>query len=217
MRRLGSVAGLIGMILVTAAHADTVYLKNGDIVWGSEVVEVDGVVSVTRPGDKLRFPKADVLRIERARLSIPRYYNAPDGGGFTSSAPIGPPGMAAPGTMPGAQPTPPAPGTPGGPPAFGTPGPSMPQPAAMQPAMAAPGPSATPASGPVSPALQSGAPASIGPTQAMSVHSAGAAPSASVPTAPVMGPAPPPHVYQSKTPPGQALSPRDRDVPPPPR
>jgi hypothetical protein len=206
MRRLGIYAGLMCLLLVTGAHADTVYLKNGDTVWGSEVTESGQAIVVFRAGEKLEFPRADVLRIERARLSIPRYYSAPDGGGFTTiSAPPGIPGMAGPGPMPGAPGMPPAPSMP--------PGMGAPQPGAAVPPGTSSGPAVTggsSASG--APGLSMGSSAgATGPSQPTPSGSGGPSGS-SASTAPVMGPLPP----GPGQPPIGLGSPRDRDVPSPP-
>ena len=64
-----SVAALL--VLAVEAHADTVFLKDGQTVWGREVTEEGDTVIVVRPGETLRFPKRDVNRIERWRLSVP--------------------------------------------------------------------------------------------------------------------------------------------------
>ena len=65
------------LVLVVEAHADTVYLKDGQTVWGREVTEEGDTVIVVRPGETLRFPKRDIDRIERWRLSVPKYYEPP--------------------------------------------------------------------------------------------------------------------------------------------
>jgi hypothetical protein len=80
MRMVWTVAVAALLLLAVEAHADTVYLKNGQTVWGTEVLEEGDTVFVVRPGEKLRFPKGDVSRIERSRASIPRYYEPPTGG-----------------------------------------------------------------------------------------------------------------------------------------
>jgi len=80
MRMAWTVAVAALLVLAVEAHADTVYLKNGQTVWGTEVLEEGDTVFVVRPGEKLRFPKGDVSRIERSRASIPRYYEPPTGG-----------------------------------------------------------------------------------------------------------------------------------------
>ena len=68
------------LFLAAEAHADTIYLKDGQSYWGSEVTEQDDTVIVVRPGGALRFPKSDVIRIDRAQISIPRFYSPPGAG-----------------------------------------------------------------------------------------------------------------------------------------
>jgi uncharacterized membrane protein len=67
-------------VLAVEAHADTVFLKDGQTVWGREVTEEGDTVIVVRPGETLRFPKRDVDRIDRWRLSVPKYYEPPAAG-----------------------------------------------------------------------------------------------------------------------------------------
>jgi hypothetical protein len=103
MRTVWAAAGLALVVLAAEAHADTLYLKDGQTVWGAEVVEQGDTVMVLRPGETLRFPGRDVSRIERSRLSIPRYYEPPTSG----AAPVGdrvipPSGAAAAGAAPAA-------------------------------------------------------------------------------------------------------------------
>jgi len=80
MRTVWTAAGLALVVLAAEAHADTLYLKDGQTVWGAEVVEEGETAIVLRPGEALRFPMRDVSRIERSRLSIPRYFEPPTGG-----------------------------------------------------------------------------------------------------------------------------------------
>ena len=123
MRTVWTAAGLALIVLAAEAHADTLYLKDGQTVWGAEVVEEGETAIVLRPGEALRFPMRDVSRIERSRLSIPRYFEPPPGG----VTPIGdrviqspaPPAAAA-GASPPAQ-GPATAGGPAGPPAPLTP------------------------------------------------------------------------------------------------
>jgi hypothetical protein len=68
------------LVLAVEAHADTVFLKDGQTVWGREVTEEGDTVIVVRPGETLRFPKRDIDRIERWRLSVPKYYEPPTAG-----------------------------------------------------------------------------------------------------------------------------------------
>ncbi len=89
MRCLWPVIAVAWLILAVEAHADTVYLKDGQSYWGSEIAEEGDAVIVNRPGGALRFPKSEVLRIERAQISIPRFY-APPGGGESVQPAAGP-------------------------------------------------------------------------------------------------------------------------------
>jgi hypothetical protein len=73
-----AVAGLA--VLAVEAHADTVFLKDGQSVWGREITEEGDTVIVVRPGETLRFPKREVDRIDRWRLSVPKYYEPPAAG-----------------------------------------------------------------------------------------------------------------------------------------
>jgi hypothetical protein len=202
MRRLWSVTGLVCLIFAATARADTVYLKNGDTVWGSEVTEVNELVLVFRAGEKVELRNADVERIERARLSIPRYYAPDGGGGFTASGP--PPGMP-PGQPPGPPGMPMAPGPPGmGGPISGSPQTGLP---------AGGGTSSSGTMGSGSATIGSG-PSPMGPGGGPSVTGGvpgGSGTGTSVTTGPAYGPAPPGQAGQI------GMSPRDRDVPPPPR
>ncbi len=81
MRRVWAVAAALFVMLAANVYADTVYLKDGQTVWGKEVSEEANTVVVTRPGETLRFPKQDVRRIERERVSVPRYYEPPSAKG----------------------------------------------------------------------------------------------------------------------------------------
>jgi hypothetical protein len=114
-----AVAGLV--VLTVEAHADTVFLKDGQTVWGREVTEEGDTVIVVRPGETLRFPKRDVDRIDRWRLSVPKYYEPPAAGpGASDERPASaqPAAPAAPSPMSAAdrpaQPQPPAAATPPG-------------------------------------------------------------------------------------------------------
>ena len=119
-------AAIVGWLLLAAeAHADTVYLKDGQIVWGSEITEQGGTVIVSRPTGSLRIPSSDVIRIERAHLSIPQFYSPPAGesgppaGGEDAVADRRPSSAGTPGAgqgaaAPGAPPGSPPPGQTGG-------------------------------------------------------------------------------------------------------
>jgi len=105
MRTVWTAAGLALIVLAAEAHADTLYLKDGQTVWGTEVVEEGDMVIVLRPGETLRFSGRDVSRIEHSRLSIPRYYEPPASGAAPVDRLTPPPGPAAggAGTAPAAQ------------------------------------------------------------------------------------------------------------------
>ncbi len=77
MRWIGIAAALACILLAAEARADTIYLKNGQSVWGTEAYEQGDTVVLERPGTTLRFPKAQVDRIEKAHISIPKYYSPP--------------------------------------------------------------------------------------------------------------------------------------------
>jgi len=96
-------AGLALIVLVAEAHADTLYLKDGQTVWGTEVVEQGDTVIVLRPGETLRFSGREVNRIERSRLSIPRYFEPPTSGAASVGDRVIPPSGSAGAT--GAAPT----------------------------------------------------------------------------------------------------------------
>ncbi len=56
------------------AGADMVYFKNGTSLW-AEAADVEGdEVAVFRGGHTVRFPKADVERIEKKRTNLPDYH-----------------------------------------------------------------------------------------------------------------------------------------------
>lgn len=143
MRRIWVAAAALTVVLAAAdARGDTLYLKDGQSVWGKDIYEEGDSVVVVRPGGDLRFPKSQVDRIERTRTTLPPFYSPP------TTAPAAPP-------APGGGPA----GAPGGPPAPGAPpatgGPSAPP--------AAPGGTSPPApAGESSPATP---PPATGPTQ----------------------------------------------------
>jgi hypothetical protein len=95
MRTVWTAAGLALIVLAAEAHADTLYLNDGQTVWGAEVVEEGETVVVLRPGEALRFPRRDVSRIERSRLSIPRYFEPPTSGVATVGDRVIPPSGSA--------------------------------------------------------------------------------------------------------------------------
>ncbi|RPI10570.1 MAG: hypothetical protein EHM71_03190, partial [Zetaproteobacteria bacterium] len=77
MKTVWAVAVATLLALAAEARADTLYLKDGRTVWGSEIGDEGDQVVVRRSGETLRFPKGEVVRIERSRVSIPRYYEPP--------------------------------------------------------------------------------------------------------------------------------------------
>ena len=113
-------AAIVGWLFLAAeAHADTLYLKDGQTVWGSEITEQGGTVIVSRPTGPLRIPRSDVIRIERTQLSIPQFYSpsagesgppagggdaAPDRSPSSARTPGAAQGAAAPGASPGSPP-----------------------------------------------------------------------------------------------------------------
>jgi len=115
---------VVGLAFAASAHADTVYLRDGQSFWGTEILEEGNTVIVVRPGSDLKFPRADVLRIERLRSTLPPFYAAPEPPPAAGQA--GAPG-AAPGAPAGGPEAPPVPGgTPPPPPPPGAPPPPPP-------------------------------------------------------------------------------------------
>ena len=125
MRILWAAAIVGWLLLAVEAHADTVYLKDGQTVWGTEITEQGDTVLVSRPAGPLRIPRSDVTRIERTQLSIPQFYSPsagesgpPAGGGDAAAdrrpSAAGTPGAAQGAAAPGAPPGSPPPGQTGG-------------------------------------------------------------------------------------------------------
>ena len=134
MRRIWViVVALAWVVLPTDSRADTVYLTNGQSLWGSEAYEENDVVVIVRPGGNLRILKSQVSRIERLQTTLPPFYSPPGetaqteepftrstvpGGGpgrpsvpAPSTAPPGAPrGELSPPQSPGGQLPPPTPG-----------------------------------------------------------------------------------------------------------
>ena len=116
MRILWAAAIVGWLLLAAAAHADTVYLKDGQTVWGSEITEQGDTVIVSQPTGPLRIPRSDVTRIERTQLSIPQFYSpsagesGPPAGGGDAAADRRPSSAGTPGAAQGAA----APGAPPG-------------------------------------------------------------------------------------------------------
>lgn len=122
---------LVSAVLVSGASADTVYLKDGGAVWGTEALEEGDEIVLIRPTGPVRFPKAAVERVEPARISLPRFYSPPaDTPGPAARMPAAP---GAPGPAPA--PAPAAPGAPPPPPPAGseTTAPPGPPPAELPP------------------------------------------------------------------------------------
>ena len=135
MRTVWVIAGVLAAVLAaTAANADTVYLKNGEDIWGREVYEEGDSVVILRSGGDIRVPKGEVSRIERVRTSLPPFYEPPAPPSAPATGPAGAP--AAPGLSA-------APGSVGSPaPPAAAEGPSAPRPAppgAIAPAVPSPG------------------------------------------------------------------------------
>jgi len=108
MRTVWAIAITAMVVVAAEAHADTVYLKDGQSIWGTEIVEEGDALVIVRPGETLRIPKGDADRVERTRVSIPRYYEAP-------TAPVSVPSGGSPSpTQPATAPTPSATPTTGG-------------------------------------------------------------------------------------------------------
>jgi hypothetical protein len=131
MRRIWVVAVVVlaWVGIAASARADTVYLKDGRSVWGTDSYEEGDSVVVVRPGGEVKIPKGDVSRIERSRSSLLPHYQvpgsvpAPSGEGPggapppVSGSPVTPPGGPAPSpggptALPPAPTPPPPPGTP---------------------------------------------------------------------------------------------------------
>ena len=85
---------LVGVVVATDARGDTVYLRDGRSFWGTETLEDGDSVVVVRPGGDLRFPKAQVTRIERLRSTLPPFYTPP-GAATPEGGPTGAPTAAA--------------------------------------------------------------------------------------------------------------------------
>lgn len=118
MRRIWMVVvALAWVVLATDARADTVYLTNGQSIWGRDAYEEGDFVVIVRPGGDLRVPKSQVSRIERTHSTLPPFYTSPP-----ETAPAGEPGTRAigPAGAPG------TPGTPGAPAQAGVPAPPGP-------------------------------------------------------------------------------------------
>ncbi len=131
-----AVVALAWVIMVADARADTVFLKDGRSLWGTDTYEEGDTVVLVRPDGEMRIPKADVNKIERTRSSLIPYYQVPG----TAPAPTGEGPGGAPGSPGGAAPPPSGSATtpPRGP------APSPGGPTALPPAPTPPPPTATP-------------------------------------------------------------------------
>ena len=121
MRILWAAAIVGWLLLAVEAHADTLYLKDGQTVWGTEITEQGDTVIVSRPAGPLRIPRSDVTRIERTQLSIPQFYSPSAGESGPPAAAAdrmpssaGTPGAGQRDAAPGAPPGSPPPGQTGG-------------------------------------------------------------------------------------------------------
>ncbi|HEX9900823.1 MAG TPA: hypothetical protein VGC81_16475 [Candidatus Methylomirabilis sp.] len=127
MRRIwvAAVVALAWVVMAAHARADTVYLKDGKSIWGTDTYEEGDSVIVVRPGGEVKIPKGEVSRIERSRSSLLPHYVLPGTAPGPSSGGSGdatPPPAGSPATSPGG----PAP-SPGGPTAL-PPAPTPPPP-----------------------------------------------------------------------------------------
>jgi hypothetical protein len=93
MLRIAGLAFLAWIAFGAPVHADTVYLRSGESVWGSETYEEGDVVVVVRPGGKVRIPKAQVSRIDSLKSSLPPFYSPPGAPG--PGGPLAEPGAPA--------------------------------------------------------------------------------------------------------------------------
>ncbi len=133
---VAAAVALAWVVMAGDARADTVYLKDGRSLWGTDTYEEGDSVVIVRPGGEMKIPKAEVSRIERMRSSLIPYYSVPG----TTPAPSGEgeggesraPGGAAP--PPGGSPTTPPRG----------PAPYTGAPTALPPAPAPPPPPGAP-------------------------------------------------------------------------
>ena len=128
-RMIWGAAGVLALSLAVAgaARADTVYFKNGTSMWGEEAEEEGDQVFLVRGGQTLKFPKADVLRIEKKRTNMPEYDVTipPSAAGPARGGPSAAPGGPAAGPPPAV--TLSGPGGPQGTGAIPMPGESAPQ------------------------------------------------------------------------------------------
>lgn len=83
-----AVVALAGIAPAAQARADTVYLTDGQSIWGTEAYQEGDSVVIVRPDGELRVPKSRVSRIEQTRSSLLPFYSPP------TEAPAAPPGGA---------------------------------------------------------------------------------------------------------------------------
>ncbi len=102
---------VLGAAIVTAgggsatARADMIYFKNGTSLWGEDAwVERDEVV-IYGGGRTLRFPAADVDRIEKKRTNLPDYHVTVPPPPAVPEPPAAPPGPSAPPGAAGSSPS----------------------------------------------------------------------------------------------------------------
>jgi len=104
MRTVWTAAVVLWLLFAVEARADTLYLRNGESIWGTDVVEQGDSVILIRPGETLRFSRQEVSRIERARISIPRFYEPPSSQAPSATRAGSPPGATLPPASPGVAP-----------------------------------------------------------------------------------------------------------------
>ncbi len=97
---------ILSVLLPTVASADTVYLKNGQSVWGRSTWEEEEHVVINRPTGQVRVPKASVYRVEPIRNTLPPHYVPPVLAPIIPAAPLPP--TALPAAAPRASMNPPA-------------------------------------------------------------------------------------------------------------
>ncbi len=68
---------VLSTLLPTMARADTVYLNDGQSIWGRSAWEEGGLVVVNRPTGEVRLPRGAVNRIEPVRNTLPPHYSPP--------------------------------------------------------------------------------------------------------------------------------------------
>jgi hypothetical protein len=90
-----TVGRILGLVLVfwlamqPTAYADTAHLRDGQTIWGREILEEGDELVIVRPGGNVRVPKAQVIRVDRLRTTLPPHYSPP------AAAGAAPPGVSA--------------------------------------------------------------------------------------------------------------------------